>query len=256
MPRQYAPAKHRRPHPVDMALKMLGMATTFTTWTQNMTCIRWRIGQGGFTVGYPNAMALAMGPIVYVVVYLLGFVLLGQMCEYAFFQNHFGNCLAGKASTPNLDVHSGALASCSEVFGHHDTYGGISSTFGDNQIGWAVLERLELGMDNTREQLKKLQHLTGRLFEGARYGLSTIQEDKEKRTSGDYVYAQKGHNHGTKTRKDTAPEASVRTFQYQKELLIFPLIRAVGDVAGGKLVWENIDSLASNARAPFNLKFE
>ncbi|KAK8852283.1 hypothetical protein PGQ11_014762 [Apiospora arundinis] len=285
------PARHRRPHPVDMALTMLGMATTFATWTQNMTCIRWRIGQGGFTVGYPNAMALAIGPIVYVVVYLLGFVLLGQMCEYAFFQNHFGNCLAGKASTPNLDVYSGALASCSEVFGHHDTYGGISSTFGDNQIGLAgisgtlqylegkrdyitaleqavdvyqnelvetaksitelilrfrsgtneletitkhldqidfplvtgklayvkglvgfpedeaieslndgilncvnttliVLQRLEVGMDNTREQLKKLQHLTGRLFEGARYGLSTIQEEKEKRTSGDYVYAQ------------------------------------------------------------------
>ncbi|KAK6821352.1 hypothetical protein PG987_015752 [Apiospora arundinis] len=85
MPRQHAPARNRAADSADMAWKMLGMATTFAMWTQNMTSREWMIGQGGFTIGYPNAMALAIGPIVYVAVHLLGFVLLGQMCEYAFF---------------------------------------------------------------------------------------------------------------------------------------------------------------------------
>ncbi|KAK8071563.1 hypothetical protein PG996_004911 [Apiospora saccharicola] len=76
--------------------------------------------------------------VCYIALCLLGFVVLGRLCEYAVLRKYLGVCGPEAGSAP-IDVYSSVLANFSKVLVHHDAYVDLSRNFSITFVGTGAL---------------------------------------------------------------------------------------------------------------------
>ena len=86
-----------------------------------------------------SASGLTAGVVIcYIALRLLGFIVLGHLCEYAVLRKHIDVC-GTDTGTTGIDVYSSAVANFSKVLVHHDAYDNLSRLFANTRLGTNVL---------------------------------------------------------------------------------------------------------------------
>ncbi|KAK8123213.1 hypothetical protein PG984_011883 [Apiospora sp. TS-2023a] len=115
------------------------LAQDLSEWIQRMYARVTKPGPVEFKRLCFGASGLIAGvTICYIALCLLGFVVLGHLCEYAGLRKHLGVC-GLETGTTGIDVYAGALANFSKVLVHHDAYDDLSRLFSITFVGTGAL---------------------------------------------------------------------------------------------------------------------